>query len=260
MDLGGAVFTFQHGFAWADVEVGADRLRFVATHLESQCAEVALAQAGDLLTGPAAGMRPPCSPATATPRPAPPRTRCSPSAAGSPTCGWKLARGPRSGLHRHLGELVNDPTAAGLSRRMTWCSPGPPDRAVTPARVGADRPEPADRDPPRVLALRPRWCGGRIGDRGLRRDARRPLPAAPAPGARSGWADPAAGHRVADYRRGPRSGARPGPGAPGPARSGAPGARIRRRRRFAGPAGGGATREPAGRSVSSSRPTAAPAT
>ena len=52
--LGGATFTFQHGYAWAEVEMGRDRLRFVATHLESQSADVALAQAEEPLAGPAA--------------------------------------------------------------------------------------------------------------------------------------------------------------------------------------------------------------
>jgi endonuclease/exonuclease/phosphatase family metal-dependent hydrolase len=54
VDLAGAAFGYVRGFAWADVEVGGTRLRFVTTHLESDSAEVARAQAVELLAGPAA--------------------------------------------------------------------------------------------------------------------------------------------------------------------------------------------------------------
>jgi endonuclease/exonuclease/phosphatase family metal-dependent hydrolase len=52
--LGGAPFSFVRGFSWADVRVGSFRFRFVTTQLESQSADLALAQAGELLAGPAA--------------------------------------------------------------------------------------------------------------------------------------------------------------------------------------------------------------
>ena len=54
VDLAGASFGYLRGFAWADVEAGGNRFRFVTTHLESESPEVAQAQAVELLTGPAA--------------------------------------------------------------------------------------------------------------------------------------------------------------------------------------------------------------
>jgi endonuclease/exonuclease/phosphatase family metal-dependent hydrolase len=59
VDLGGVPFSFVRGYVWADVTVGDRPLRFVGTQLESQSADVALAQAQELLAGPAApGDRP----------------------------------------------------------------------------------------------------------------------------------------------------------------------------------------------------------
>jgi endonuclease/exonuclease/phosphatase family metal-dependent hydrolase len=51
--LDGVTFPFVRGYAWADVAVGSARIRFITTHLESQSAKVARAQAGELLSGPA---------------------------------------------------------------------------------------------------------------------------------------------------------------------------------------------------------------
>jgi endonuclease/exonuclease/phosphatase family metal-dependent hydrolase len=52
--LAGAAFSFVRGYAWADAVVGSVRFRFLTTHLESQSADLALAQAGEVLAGPAA--------------------------------------------------------------------------------------------------------------------------------------------------------------------------------------------------------------
>ena len=54
VDLAGASFGYVRGFAWADVEAGGTRFRFLTTHLESASPEVAQAQATELLAGPAA--------------------------------------------------------------------------------------------------------------------------------------------------------------------------------------------------------------
>jgi endonuclease/exonuclease/phosphatase family metal-dependent hydrolase len=51
--LAETTFAFVRGYAWADVAVGSATIRFVATHLESQSAQVARAQAEELLNGPA---------------------------------------------------------------------------------------------------------------------------------------------------------------------------------------------------------------
>jgi endonuclease/exonuclease/phosphatase family metal-dependent hydrolase len=52
--LGDTMFPFIRGYAWADVAVGSTTIRFVTTHLESQSAKLARAQAAELLGGPAA--------------------------------------------------------------------------------------------------------------------------------------------------------------------------------------------------------------
>jgi hypothetical protein len=51
--LGDNAFSFVRGYAWANVAVGSTRLRFMTTHLESQSAKLAQAQAEELLNGPA---------------------------------------------------------------------------------------------------------------------------------------------------------------------------------------------------------------
>lgn len=51
LDLAGLPFRFVRGYAWADVEAGGVRFRFVTTHLESQSSAVALAQARELVDG-----------------------------------------------------------------------------------------------------------------------------------------------------------------------------------------------------------------
>ena len=51
--LGDTTFGFIRGYAWADVAVGSAKIRFVTTHLESQSAQLARAQAEELLSGPA---------------------------------------------------------------------------------------------------------------------------------------------------------------------------------------------------------------
>lgn len=54
VDLAGGRFDYVRGFAWAEVEAGGSRFRFVTTHLESEDPEVTRAQAIELLAGPAA--------------------------------------------------------------------------------------------------------------------------------------------------------------------------------------------------------------
>ena len=55
LTLGGGSYAFVRGFAWADVTSASVRFRFVTTHLESLSADVALAQAGELVSGAARG-------------------------------------------------------------------------------------------------------------------------------------------------------------------------------------------------------------
>jgi endonuclease/exonuclease/phosphatase family metal-dependent hydrolase len=51
VNLGGSAFRFVRGFAWADLAVGVHHIRFITTHLESQSAKIARAQAEELLSG-----------------------------------------------------------------------------------------------------------------------------------------------------------------------------------------------------------------
>jgi hypothetical protein len=55
--LGDVTFPFVRGYAWADVVVGSATIRFITTHLESQSAKLARAQADELLSGPAGDTR-----------------------------------------------------------------------------------------------------------------------------------------------------------------------------------------------------------
>ena len=57
--LAGVGFAFIRGYAWADLAVGRARLKFVTTHFESLSADLALAQAGELLAGLASSRWPP---------------------------------------------------------------------------------------------------------------------------------------------------------------------------------------------------------
>jgi endonuclease/exonuclease/phosphatase family metal-dependent hydrolase len=51
--LAGKNMVFTRGYAWADLTVGAKRVRFIATHLEAFGSNFALGQAKELLAGPA---------------------------------------------------------------------------------------------------------------------------------------------------------------------------------------------------------------
>jgi endonuclease/exonuclease/phosphatase family metal-dependent hydrolase len=51
--LGDTTFSFVRGYAWADIAIGSERMRFITTHLESQGSRLARAQAEELLRGPA---------------------------------------------------------------------------------------------------------------------------------------------------------------------------------------------------------------
>jgi endonuclease/exonuclease/phosphatase family metal-dependent hydrolase len=129
VELSGVPFTFVRGFAWADVAVGAVRLRLVTTHLESQSADVTVAQAGELATGAAA----------AGPRPAVIVCDCNSDPAGSvvrtgqsaaPDAAYRLLTGagyqdqwlrqraPGPGSTSGLSEGVRDPVATGFTRRL----------------------------------------------------------------------------------------------------------------------------------------------
>jgi len=53
LSVGGLPASFVRGYNWADVRSGSKTFRFINTHLESASSDLALAQAGELLAGPA---------------------------------------------------------------------------------------------------------------------------------------------------------------------------------------------------------------
>ena len=130
IQLGGVPYAYVRGFAWADLDLGRTTLRFVTTHLESESADLAQAQADELLAGAAADRSVPtviacdCNsdPQNQTVRP----PDSVPSAAayarltgnGGFADTWR-ALGPAAGpgFTFGVGESVNDP-AARFRRRI----------------------------------------------------------------------------------------------------------------------------------------------
>ncbi len=161
VDLAGVPFSFVRGYAWADAVVGASRLRFVTTHLESQNDDVATSQARELLGALAADSKETtiiacdCNAAPGRPRAgrgelsAPPTTYQvltsdrftdlwlqQPKSAGA-------GRGDTAGL----SERVNDPTASSFTRRLDLVLARPSDSGrVTVIRGEVTGNELTDRD------------------------------------------------------------------------------------------------------------------
>src|SRR5215213_2815803 len=129
--LAGVSFAFIRGYAWADVAVGRSRFRFVTTHFESLSADLALAQAGELLAGPA-GPTPMATVIVCDCNSDPnsgvvgPRDKAPPSAVyqlltqrGGFSDLWLQQQSPAGpGFTAGLSELVNDPTADAFNRRL----------------------------------------------------------------------------------------------------------------------------------------------
>ena len=128
--LAGVGFAFVRGYAWADVAVGRGRLRFVTTHFESLSADLALAQAGELLTGlgssgpkavviacdcnsdPNGGV---IGPQDKSPRSAAYQLLTE---RGGFSDLWPKQSSAGPGFTAGLNELVNDSTADGFTRRL----------------------------------------------------------------------------------------------------------------------------------------------
>ena len=112
VSLAGVGYQFVRGFAWADLTAGDIAFRFVTTHLESQSADLALAQAGELLDGPAGRSTSPVLVA------------CDCNAApGSAAYALLTERGRLTDVGPPeptgtLGAAVNEPTAAALDSRL----------------------------------------------------------------------------------------------------------------------------------------------
>jgi len=162
LDLAGAPFSFTRGFAWADVEVGAAKFRFVTTHLESQGADVAKTQAEELLASPILAIdRAVVLVCDCNSDPADTRVQPGDSVPGSAAYSaltgagfedqWLRQEAPGPGFTSGFGELVDDTTAEGLAQRLdlVLARPGEGSVGFTEARVtGAAL---TDRDPPTGL-------------------------------------------------------------------------------------------------------------
>jgi len=132
VDLGGVQFRFVRGYTWTDVLIGQFRLRFVSTHLESQNDDVAAAQADELLTA-LAGLTTLTTIIACDCNADPAKRDASRDQMTVPLTTYEvlthtdrfadlwLQQQPESagpGLTAGLSELVNDPTAAGFTRRL----------------------------------------------------------------------------------------------------------------------------------------------
>ena len=160
VNLGDTIFPFVRGYAWADVAIGSTRLRFITTHLESQSAKLARAQAEELLSGPAARTdlstiivcdcnSNPASPAahSAVPLGSGAAYRLITNDHGFRDLWLQQPGGVGPGNTAALSELAND-EAADFDRRidLVLAKPAPQQQmAVSRAEVTGD--ELSDRDP-----------------------------------------------------------------------------------------------------------------
>jgi endonuclease/exonuclease/phosphatase family metal-dependent hydrolase len=132
IELSGIRYAYIRGFAWADLEIGRSRVRLVTTHLESESAGLALAQAEELLAGPA-GPRSgltviacDCNsdPLDHTTKPTDPVPTPHSAAydllvgAGGFHDEWLLFAPAAAGFTSGFSELVDDPDLSGIDHRI----------------------------------------------------------------------------------------------------------------------------------------------
>jgi endonuclease/exonuclease/phosphatase family metal-dependent hydrolase len=160
VELGDVTFPFIRGYAWADITVGSSTIRFITTHLESHSANLARAQADELLNGP--GANPdlstvivcdcnsnPDSLAARTPLPigSGAAYRLLTKDHGFADLWLQQPGSTDPGSTATLGEFVNDKTPH-FSRRidLVLARPGPPVE-ITDSRAELTGNELQDRDP-----------------------------------------------------------------------------------------------------------------
>ncbi|WP_375425701.1 endonuclease/exonuclease/phosphatase family protein [uncultured Friedmanniella sp.] len=157
VDLGGVPFAFVRGYVWADVSVDGHPLRVVSTQLESQSADLALAQAKELLSGPAApGDRPVVLGCDCNSDPTDSTLAAGASVPGSAAYGLLTAGGladawlgapRRSGTGDTCCRDERLRSGAGLDRRLDLVlSRGTADAPVTAEEVQLVGADPVDRD------------------------------------------------------------------------------------------------------------------
>lgn len=131
VDLAGVPFSFVRGYAWVEVTKGNYGLRFVSTHLESQNGDVAAAQADELLQA-LAGLATQTTLIVCDCNADPESSGGAPAEVAAPLTTYQILTNtdrfadlwlqqPESagtGYTSGLGELVNDPTPDGFTRRL----------------------------------------------------------------------------------------------------------------------------------------------
>jgi endonuclease/exonuclease/phosphatase family metal-dependent hydrolase len=158
--LGDTNFPFVRGYAWADVAVGSTRLRFITTHLESQSAMLARAQAEELLSGSATRTdlstimvcdcnSNPASPAahSAVPIGSGAAYRLITNDHGFRDLWLQQPGGARPGNTASLNELANDETADFDRRIDLVLAKAAPQQQMSVSRAEVTGDEPSDRNP-----------------------------------------------------------------------------------------------------------------
>lgn len=128
LNLGGVPYAIVRGYSWVDVAQGSTGFRFITTHLESQSADLALAQAGELRAVTERETQPTvvacdCNsdPLSAGVRPgqtAPANAAYRRLTAGDGFADAWLGPQPPSGPTAGLSETVDDPPPADLDARL----------------------------------------------------------------------------------------------------------------------------------------------
>jgi endonuclease/exonuclease/phosphatase family metal-dependent hydrolase len=146
--VAGVTFQFIRGYNWADVRVGARTLRVINTHLESQFSFLALAQARELLAGPANAPGKTvvvvcdCNsdPLNHTTKPGDPTPHSAPydfmTGAGGLTDEWLQFAPAEAGWTSGLSELVNDPDTSEIDHRIDLVLARGADGQALPADQG----------------------------------------------------------------------------------------------------------------------------
>jgi endonuclease/exonuclease/phosphatase family metal-dependent hydrolase len=146
--VAGVTFTFIRGYNWADVRVGAKNLRLVNTHLESQTSFYALAQAHELLAGPAntpgktVVVLCDCNsdPLNHTTKPGDPTPHAAPyefmTGPGGFTDEWLQWAPAEQGWTSGFSELANDPDTSAIDHRIDLVLARGADGQALPADQG----------------------------------------------------------------------------------------------------------------------------
>jgi hypothetical protein len=146
--VAGVTFQFIRGYNWADVRVGAKTLRVINTHLESQFSFLALAQAHELLAGPANApwktvvVVCDCNsdPLNHTTKPGDPTPHSAPydfmTGPGGLTDEWLQFAPAEQGWTSGLSEFVNDPDTSQIDHRIDLVLARGSDGQALPADQG----------------------------------------------------------------------------------------------------------------------------